>query len=197
MSVKRDEPAYSIPPTCLPVLSSALVPLPAARSPCPWTLPTMENHRTCTSLPLVLKETKFRSKDLQLTVATCSPQVADRHLSAPHVSVRRCMTVSSTPSGCAKGTRRQLHMLTQHNTESPPLAGTTNPHLGAPIRHLLSTPILVGGQHPSSPGPEVLLLTTGIRNPPGVPDFHPHSPLSAPHPAPSQPSQTHGDRHAA
>lgn len=34
-------------------------------------------------------------------------------------------------------------MLTQYNTESPLLAGTTNPHLGAPIRHLLSTSILV------------------------------------------------------
>lgn len=53
------------------------------------------------------------------------------------------MTVSLAPSGCAKGTKRQLQTLTQYDTESPPLAGTTNPHLGASIRHLLSTPILV------------------------------------------------------
>lgn len=83
--------------------------LSAAQSPCPGTLPTVENISTWvyTLLHLVLKETKFSSNDLQPTVETCSPQVASFHLSAPHASARGGVTVSST-SGYAKGTRGRL-----------------------------------------------------------------------------------------
>lgn len=89
--------------------------------------------------------------------------------------------LSSASSNCAKGTKTQLQMLTRYNTESPRRAGTTEPTWGTcspPAEHPL-----LGGQHPSS-GPGVFLLTTGIRNPPGI-RFHPLCPHSAPPPSKS------------
>lgn len=98
--------------------------------------------------------------------------------------------LSSASSNCAKGTKTQLQMLTRYNTESPRRAGTTEPTWGTcspPAEHPL-----LGGQHPSS-GPGVFLLTTGIRNPPGIPvSIH-----SAPTLPPHQASQTYGAHDAA
>lgn len=141
--------------TCPPVLTqfnSSDSVRPSPYLPRPWVLPTGEKNSTW------VYYTASRSKRNQARFERSPTNRGNLFTTGSFLS--------SASSNCAKGTKTRLQMLTRYNTESPRRAGTTEPTWGTcspPAEHPL-----LGGQHPSS-GPGVFLLTTGIRNPPGIP----------------------------